>query len=182
MSPARNHELAKAVFEKRQSGKTFKAIADELGLTAERVIFKSEVRHEALKESGFGQLKPHIRRALLSAVGLPSDTSAISPNQIAERLYAGDLKVLGQGTYQATSDWLSANGVSIRVGFFNFHEFDGQWEAVTTHWPDGRKAPWTLGRTYHAFALDPERISLVWETESLEIRIEDLRVGFTRVS
>ncbi len=184
MSPARNHELARAVFEKRQSGATFKAIADELGLTHQRVqqIYKSEKQHTALRESGFGKLKPHVRRALLSAIGLPIDSPAVRADEIAGRLHEGDLKLLGQGIYKETSDWLSANGVSIRAGFVNFHEFDGQWEAVTTHWPDGRKAPWRLGRIYRAFALNSERISLNWENEFLEINIDDLRHGFARVT
>mgnify|MGYP006280144687 CR=1 FL=1 len=184
VSPARNHKLAKAVYEKRRSGSTFKSIADELGLTHQRVqqIYKSEERYKALTESGFGNLKPHIRRALLSAIGISADKPNVRPHQIAERLHEGDLKLLGQEVYRDTTAWLLAQGFSVRAGFYNYHDFDGIWEAVTTHWPDGRKAPWTNGRIYTAFALNPERVSLNWENEFLEIRLEDLKLGFSRVS
>ena len=184
MSPARNHELAKTVFEQRQSGRTFQAIADELGLTRQRVqqIYKSEERYKTLTESDFGKLKPHVRRALLSAMGLPIGTLTVMPHQIADRLHAGDLKLLGQGIYHEASEWLSFHGFSVRAGFYNFQEFNGQWEAVTTHWSDGRKAPWKLGRIYHAIALSPERVSLSHEGELLEIRLEDLKLGFSRIS
>ena len=182
MPRARNEELAKLIFMKRASGMTFTAIAVELGISKQRAqqIFKAKEIYKLKKDVSFFSLRLNTRLRIRPYINLNIEEKSITPFIIADNIYAGDLKSMGAAVFAETEAWLNSHGFSVKEGYKKFQTFSGSWRAVTTHWSDGRKAPWVADRVYEVEALSRNRARVRFREQWFEMSIDDLKVAFSR--
>ena len=183
MPRKRNDDLAKKVFEKRNEGMSFTAIGEEFGVSKQRVqqIYTAEQKHRELSKSIFYQLTEYTRRQIIYQLQQKREPSEVTPQLVAENLFEGDLRSLGNHVYLETTAWLLKNGYSIKDGFVDFQKFNGTWKAVTTHWPDGRRAPWVKGQIYDVVALNRSIARVHHHDGWFEVRLDYLKLGFERI-
>ena len=183
MPRKRKDDLASAVFEKRTCGMSFTAIGAAFGISKQRAqqIYNAEKKHLDLRSSVFFSLTEHTRRQILFQLKIKIEPSDVTPQIVAESLFDADLRILGDHVYTETIAWLGKYGYSVKDGFVEFEKFNGVWKAVTTHWPNGRRAPWILNRVYEVTAVNRSLARVQYSEEWFEIRLEDLKLGFTQL-
>ena len=183
MPRKRKDHLAQEVFEKRHGGMSFTAIGVDLGITKQRAqqIYIAEKKHIALSKTAFYSLTEYTRRQILHNLKQKISPSEVTPQLVAETLFDGDLRSLGNHIHTETITWLLENGYSIKDGFAEFEKFNGTWKAMTTHWPDGRRAPWVLDRIYEVVAINRNLARAHSCDGWFDIRLDYLKLGFERI-
>lgn len=183
MPRIRKDDLAHAVFEKRKSGLSFTAIGTAFGISKQRAqqIYNAQEKHIALSHSVFSALSEYTRRQITFHLKQKMEQSDVTPQLVVETLYEGDLHALGDYVHTETIAWLHKNGYSAKDGFADFQKFSGTWKAITTHWPDGRRAPWVLDRIYEVVAVSRSLARAHDRDEWFEIRLDHLKLGFERL-
>ena len=183
MPRKRKEDLAHAIFEKRNGGMSFTAIGAEFGITKQRAqqIYNSEAKHMSLIKSAFYALNEYTRRQILHHLKQKIDPSQVTRQLVADKLFDEDLRSLGNHVYAETIAWLNEDGYSVKDGFAEFEKFNGTWRAITTHWPDGRRAPWICDRIYEVIAIN-RSVARAYDSNGwFEIRLDYLKLGFERV-
>ena len=183
MPQKRKEDLAQAVFEKRNCGMSFTAIGAEFGITKQRAqqIYNSQAKHIALSKSPFYSLTDYTRRQILHQLKQNMEPSDVTPQIIADTLCEGDLRGLGNHVHDETIAWLHENGYIVKHGFAEFEKFTGTWKAITTHLPNGRRAPWVINRIYEVVAINRSLARAYYRNEWFEIRLDYLKLGFERI-
>ena len=184
MERKRKDDLARSVYEKRRSGLSFTTIGKEFGISKQRAqqIFRAEEAHIKFRQTCFYELSAYTRRKIHVRLGMDLQPHDISPQLVADTIFDGDLRGLGQFVHTETAAWLDKNGFTVKDGFAKYHDFNGAWRAVTSHLSDGRMAPWVLNRIYIVEAISRERARIQFDDQWLEIRLDFLKLGFSRVT